>query len=136
MRMSESAARPRNGCPRGGLPSQGAGHHPGSAAVPGLEAQAAPPRLQVLLTGKPCRNFQVLVAYSMLQMVREQVLQESMLSNDIILVSPPTRGPTLRRPSLCLPPPHPQELCCPEHSVGTYSEQPIEATQQVLCRGT
>ncbi|KAF0885934.1 TBC21 protein, partial [Crocuta crocuta] len=40
---------------------------------------------EVLLTGKPCRNFQVLVAYSMLQMVREQVLQESMLSNDIIL---------------------------------------------------
>uniref|UniRef100_A0A8C0JSZ0 TBC1 domain family member 21 n=1 Tax=Canis lupus dingo TaxID=286419 RepID=A0A8C0JSZ0_CANLU len=40
---------------------------------------------EVLLTGKPCRNFQVLVAYSMLQMVREQVLQESMTSNDILL---------------------------------------------------
>ncbi|XP_045305086.1 TBC1 domain family member 21 isoform X2 [Leopardus geoffroyi] len=40
---------------------------------------------EVLLTGKPCRNFQVLVAYSMLQMVREQVLQESMTRDDIIL---------------------------------------------------
>ncbi|XP_055219710.1 TBC1 domain family member 21 isoform X4 [Gorilla gorilla gorilla] len=39
----------------------------------------------VLLTGKPCRNFQVLVAYSMLQMVREQVLQESMGGDDILL---------------------------------------------------
>lgn len=42
--------------------------------------------LQVLLTGKPCRNFQVLVAYSMLQMVRQQVLQESMTGDDILLV--------------------------------------------------
>ncbi|XP_010976214.1 TBC1 domain family member 21 [Camelus dromedarius] len=40
---------------------------------------------EVLLTGKPCRNFQVLVAYSMLQMVREQVLQESMTGDDILL---------------------------------------------------
>uniref|UniRef100_A0A673UAX9 TBC1 domain family member 21 n=1 Tax=Suricata suricatta TaxID=37032 RepID=A0A673UAX9_SURSU len=40
---------------------------------------------EVLLTGKPCRNFQVLVAYSMLQMVRKQVLQESLPSDDIIL---------------------------------------------------
>uniref|UniRef100_A0A7N5JKL4 TBC1 domain family member 21 n=1 Tax=Ailuropoda melanoleuca TaxID=9646 RepID=A0A7N5JKL4_AILME len=40
---------------------------------------------EVLLTGKPCRNFQVLVAYSMLQMVREQVLQESMTSDSILL---------------------------------------------------
>uniref|UniRef100_A0A2K5KXV4 TBC1 domain family member 21 n=1 Tax=Cercocebus atys TaxID=9531 RepID=A0A2K5KXV4_CERAT len=40
---------------------------------------------EVLLTGKPCRNFQVLVAYSMLQMVREQVLQESMGGDDILL---------------------------------------------------
>ncbi|XP_004407877.1 PREDICTED: TBC1 domain family member 21 isoform X4 [Odobenus rosmarus divergens] len=40
---------------------------------------------EVLLTGKPCRNFQVLVAYSMLQMVREQVLQESMTSDGILL---------------------------------------------------
>ncbi|XP_068411326.1 TBC1 domain family member 21 isoform X2 [Eschrichtius robustus] len=40
---------------------------------------------EVLLTGKPCRNFQVLVAYSMLQMVRKQVLQESMTGDDILL---------------------------------------------------
>ncbi|XP_047652260.1 TBC1 domain family member 21 isoform X3 [Phacochoerus africanus] len=40
---------------------------------------------EVLLTGKPCRNSQVLVAYSMLQMVREQVLQESMTGDDILL---------------------------------------------------
>uniref|UniRef100_A0A2K5CQV9 TBC1 domain family member 21 n=1 Tax=Aotus nancymaae TaxID=37293 RepID=A0A2K5CQV9_AOTNA len=40
---------------------------------------------EVLLTGKPCRNFQVLVAYSMLQMVRGQVLQESMGGDDILL---------------------------------------------------
>uniref|UniRef100_G3RXM5 TBC1 domain family member 21 n=1 Tax=Gorilla gorilla gorilla TaxID=9595 RepID=G3RXM5_GORGO len=40
---------------------------------------------EVLLTGKPCRNFQVLVAYSILQMVREQVLQESMGGDDILL---------------------------------------------------
>nr|XP_030731160.1 TBC1 domain family member 21 isoform X3 [Globicephala melas]XP_033708515.1 TBC1 domain family member 21 isoform X3 [Tursiops truncatus] len=40
---------------------------------------------EVLLTGKPCRNFQVLVAYSMLQMVRTQVLQESMTGDDILL---------------------------------------------------
>uniref|UniRef100_A0A8I3WV32 TBC1 domain family member 21 n=1 Tax=Callithrix jacchus TaxID=9483 RepID=A0A8I3WV32_CALJA len=40
---------------------------------------------EVLLSGKPCRNFQVLVAYSMLQMVREQVLQESMGGDDILL---------------------------------------------------
>lgn len=45
--------------------------------------------LQVLLTGKPCRNSQVLVAYSMLQMVREQVLQESMTGDDILLVRTP-----------------------------------------------
>uniref|UniRef100_A0A2K6GQV5 TBC1 domain family member 21 n=1 Tax=Propithecus coquereli TaxID=379532 RepID=A0A2K6GQV5_PROCO len=40
---------------------------------------------EVLLTGKPCRNFQVLVAYSMLQMVREQVLRESMSGDNILL---------------------------------------------------
>ncbi|XP_007446715.1 PREDICTED: TBC1 domain family member 21 isoform X3 [Lipotes vexillifer] len=40
---------------------------------------------EVLLTRKPCRNFQVLVAYSMLQMVRKQVLQESMTGDDILL---------------------------------------------------
>nr|XP_023509739.1 TBC1 domain family member 21 isoform X1 [Equus caballus] len=42
---------------------------------------------EVLLTGKPCRNFQVLVAYSLLQMVRGQVLQESM-TGDAILLKP------------------------------------------------
>lgn len=35
----------------------------------------------------------MLVAYSMLQMVREQVLQESMTRDDIILVSAPALGP-------------------------------------------
>lgn len=55
------------------------------------QAEACPP-LQVLLTGKPCRNFQVLVAYSMLQMVRTQVLQESMTGDDILLVRAPS-GP-------------------------------------------
>ncbi|XP_049634325.1 TBC1 domain family member 21 isoform X2 [Suncus etruscus] len=40
---------------------------------------------EVLLSGKPCRNFQVLVAYSLLQMVREQVLRESMAGDDILL---------------------------------------------------
>ncbi|XP_008834686.2 TBC1 domain family member 21 isoform X2 [Nannospalax galili] len=40
---------------------------------------------EVLLTGKPCRNFQVLVAYSMLQMVREQALVESMSGDAILL---------------------------------------------------
>ena len=45
--------------------------------------------MQVLLTGKPCRNFQVLVAYSLLQMVREQVLQEGMAGDDILLVRVP-----------------------------------------------
>ncbi|XP_038603058.1 TBC1 domain family member 21 isoform X1 [Tachyglossus aculeatus] len=40
---------------------------------------------EVLLTGKPCRNFQVLVAYSMLQMVRGQVLRESMVGDDILM---------------------------------------------------
>lgn len=46
--------------------------------------------LQVLLTGKPCRNFQVPVAYSLLQLVREQVLQESMAGDDILLVRAPS----------------------------------------------
>lgn len=63
----------------GHLPTQRAGK-------PGLRLVG---HLQVLLTGKPCRNFQVLVAYSMLQMVREQVLQESLTSDGILLV----RGP-------------------------------------------
>lgn len=50
--------------------------------------------LQVLLTGKPCRNFQVLVAYSMLQMVRLQVLQESMTGEHILLVRGPPAKPS------------------------------------------
>lgn len=64
--------------------------------------------LQVLLTGKPCRNFQVLLAYSMLQMVRQQVLQERMTGDDILLVraasckaQPSPTGP--RRPLTLLP---------------------------------
>ncbi|KAM5293178.1 TBC1 domain family member 21 isoform 2-T2 [Ctenodactylus gundi] len=40
---------------------------------------------EVLLTGKPCWNLQVLVAYSMLQMVREQVLLENMSGDAIVL---------------------------------------------------
>ncbi|XP_042553425.1 TBC1 domain family member 21 isoform X1 [Dipodomys spectabilis] len=40
---------------------------------------------EVLLTGKPCRNFQVLVAYSLLQMVRQQALLESMSGDAILL---------------------------------------------------
>lgn len=50
--------------------------------------------MQVLLTGKPCRNFQVLVAYSLLQMVRGQVLQESMTGDAILLVRAPWAGPS------------------------------------------
>ncbi|XP_051829952.1 TBC1 domain family member 21 [Antechinus flavipes] len=40
---------------------------------------------EVLLTGKPCRNFQVMVAYSMLQMVKEQILLESMNGENIVM---------------------------------------------------
>ncbi|XP_069909527.1 TBC1 domain family member 21 isoform X1 [Oryctolagus cuniculus] len=40
---------------------------------------------EVLLAGKPCRNFQVLVAYSMLQMLRERVLLNGMGGADILL---------------------------------------------------
>ncbi|ELW62485.1 TBC1 domain family member 21 [Tupaia chinensis] len=57
---------------------------PPSPCVPNSQEHLrALPR--VLLTGKPCRNFQVLVAYCMLRMVREQVLQESMSGDDILL---------------------------------------------------
>lgn len=66
------------------------------ARRPGLRLTG---RLQVLLTGKPCRNFQVLVAYSMLQMVREQVLQESMTSDGILLVRAPRAAPAPQPPS-------------------------------------
>ncbi|XP_033047590.1 TBC1 domain family member 21 isoform X5 [Trachypithecus francoisi] len=56
---------------------------------------------EVLLTGKPCRNFQVLVAYSMLQMVREQVLQESMGGDDILLVRAPSGKPPAQLLEAC-----------------------------------
>lgn len=70
------------------------------ARRPGLRL---PGRLQVLLTGKPCRNFQVLVAYSMLQMVREQVLQESMTSDSILLVRAPRAAPAPPAPLNAIP---------------------------------
>ncbi|XP_060116144.1 TBC1 domain family member 21 [Heteronotia binoei] len=41
---------------------------------------------EVFLIGKPCRNFQVIVAYTMLQMVRDQILQEDMSGDDILLL--------------------------------------------------
>lgn len=68
----------------------GGPHHLKGSVVSGhrVKAKTHPP-VQVLLTGKPCRNFQVLVAYSLLQMVREQVLQESMAGDDILLVRAP-----------------------------------------------
>ena len=69
------------------------------------QAEARQP-LQVLLTGKPCRNFQVLVAYSMLQMVRKQVLQESMTGDDILLVRAPS-GPARPGPTGSWRPPTP-----------------------------
>lgn len=49
----------------------------------------------------------MLVAYSMLQMVREQVLQESMTSNDILLVRAARAGPAplLSTPGRPSPPP-------------------------------
>ncbi|XP_054858277.1 TBC1 domain family member 21 [Eublepharis macularius] len=39
---------------------------------------------EVFLTGMPCRNFQVMVAYTMLQMVRDQIVQEDMSGDDIL----------------------------------------------------
>ncbi|KAL8197127.1 UNVERIFIED_CONTAM: hypothetical protein K2H54_012635 [Gekko kuhli] len=41
---------------------------------------------EVFLTGKPCRNFQVIVAYTMLQMVRDQILQKDMSGDDILML--------------------------------------------------
>uniref|UniRef100_A0A8D0L6X7 TBC1 domain family member 21 n=1 Tax=Sphenodon punctatus TaxID=8508 RepID=A0A8D0L6X7_SPHPU len=41
---------------------------------------------EVFLTGLPCRNFQVIVAYTMLQMVRDDILKENMSGDDILLV--------------------------------------------------
>ncbi|KYO25254.1 TBC1 domain family member 21 [Alligator mississippiensis] len=41
---------------------------------------------EVFLTGKPCRNFQVFVAYTMLQMVRDHILREAMSGDDILMV--------------------------------------------------
>ena len=58
----------------------------------------------------------MLVAYSMLQMVREQVLQESMTRDDIILVSAPALGPGQ-------PFTPGGNLSCPEHCAGASVEQ-------------
>ncbi|XP_066491558.1 TBC1 domain family member 21 [Tiliqua scincoides] len=41
---------------------------------------------EVFLTGLPCRNFQVIVAYTMLQMVRDQILREDMNADDILML--------------------------------------------------
>uniref|UniRef100_A0ACB8E5N9 Uncharacterized protein n=1 Tax=Sphaerodactylus townsendi TaxID=933632 RepID=A0ACB8E5N9_9SAUR len=41
---------------------------------------------EVFLTGMPCRNFQVIVAYTMLQMVRDQILQKDMGGDDIVML--------------------------------------------------
>ncbi|XP_063170424.1 TBC1 domain family member 21 [Candoia aspera] len=39
---------------------------------------------EVFLTGHPCRNFQVIIAYTMLQMVRDQILRDDMEGDDIL----------------------------------------------------
>ncbi|XP_053128880.1 TBC1 domain family member 21 [Hemicordylus capensis] len=41
---------------------------------------------EVFLTGLPCKNFQVVVAYTMLQMVRDQILREDMSGDDILML--------------------------------------------------
>ncbi|NXA33069.1 TBC21 protein, partial [Eudromia elegans] len=41
---------------------------------------------EVFLTGKPCRNFQVIVAYTLLQTVRDQILRENMAGDDILML--------------------------------------------------
>uniref|UniRef100_A0A8C3FSL0 TBC1 domain family member 21 n=1 Tax=Chrysemys picta bellii TaxID=8478 RepID=A0A8C3FSL0_CHRPI len=41
---------------------------------------------EVFLMGMPCRNFQVIVAYTMLQSVRDQILRENMGGDDILMV--------------------------------------------------
>ncbi|EMP35691.1 TBC1 domain family member 21, partial [Chelonia mydas] len=41
---------------------------------------------EVFLMGIPCRNFQVIVAYTMLQSVRDQILRENMGGDDILMV--------------------------------------------------
>lgn len=74
----------------------------------GLKPAGCP---QVLLTGKPCRNFQVLVAYSMLQMVREQALLECMSGDAILMVRVSlARSPTRLEPDPCT---HLTEGCRP-----------------------
>uniref|UniRef100_A0A8C4YQK8 TBC1 domain family member 21 n=1 Tax=Gopherus evgoodei TaxID=1825980 RepID=A0A8C4YQK8_9SAUR len=47
---------------------------------------------EVFLMGMPCRNFQVIVAYTMLQSVRDQILHENMDGDDILMVSQPARS--------------------------------------------
>ncbi|XP_062998709.1 TBC1 domain family member 21 [Elgaria multicarinata webbii] len=41
---------------------------------------------EVFLTRLPCRNFQVMVAYTLLQLVRDQVLREDMSEEDILML--------------------------------------------------
>uniref|UniRef100_A0A8B9NQC8 TBC1 domain family member 21 n=1 Tax=Apteryx owenii TaxID=8824 RepID=A0A8B9NQC8_APTOW len=41
---------------------------------------------EVFLIGKPCRNFQVIVAYTLLQTVRDQILRENMGGDDILML--------------------------------------------------
>lgn len=119
--MSEGVSSEAQGWPTPGR-SVVSRHRAQRAGKPGLRLVG---HLQVLLTGKPCRNFQVLVAYSMLQMVREQVLQESLTSDGILLVrgpwgrASPSPTPTPPTPPMPSQPSGPwQELGCPEHRAG------------------
>ncbi|XP_042332475.1 TBC1 domain family member 21 [Sceloporus undulatus] len=41
---------------------------------------------EVFLTGLPCRNFQVIVAYTILQTVRDQIIKEDMSGDDILML--------------------------------------------------
>uniref|UniRef100_A0A8D0BVW3 TBC1 domain family member 21 n=1 Tax=Salvator merianae TaxID=96440 RepID=A0A8D0BVW3_SALMN len=41
---------------------------------------------EVFLTGLPCRNFQVIIAYTMLNMVRDQILSEDLNGDDILML--------------------------------------------------
>ncbi|XP_015678021.1 TBC1 domain family member 21 [Protobothrops mucrosquamatus] len=41
---------------------------------------------EVFLIGHPCRNFQVIVAYTMLQIVRDQILREDLEGDDILML--------------------------------------------------
>uniref|UniRef100_A0A8C5SDL6 TBC1 domain family member 21 n=1 Tax=Laticauda laticaudata TaxID=8630 RepID=A0A8C5SDL6_LATLA len=41
---------------------------------------------EVFLTGHPCKNFQVIIAYTMLQMVRDQILREDLEEEEILML--------------------------------------------------